>query len=102
MEIKHQAAVVTGAGSGLGAETAIALAGAGAKVALMDVNADAAQAVAASIGGFAVHGDVADPDSAAAALEKAREQHGPARILVNCAGIGPARRIVGRDGPMPL
>ena len=102
MEIQHQAAVVTGAGSGLGAETASALGGAGAKVALLDVNLDAARAAAARIGGLAVHCDVADPDSAAAALATAREQHGPARILVNCAGIGPAKRIVGRDGPMPL
>jgi NAD(P)-dependent dehydrogenase (short-subunit alcohol dehydrogenase family) len=35
-------------------------------------------------------------------LQEAREKHGPARILVNCAGIGPAKRMVGRDGPMPL
>jgi len=46
--------------------------------------------------------DVADADSAVAALAEARATHGPARILVNCAGIGPTKRIVGRDGPMPL
>jgi len=102
MEIQHQAAVVTGAGSGLGAETAATLARAGAKVALLDINLEAARLAAAGIGGLAVHADVADPDSAAAALAAARDRHGPARILVNCAGIGPAKRIVGRDGPMPL
>jgi NAD(P)-dependent dehydrogenase (short-subunit alcohol dehydrogenase family) len=102
MDPRGHAAVVTGAGSGLGAETAQQLAQAGAKVALLDVNQEAAEAVAARIGGFAVRCDVADADSAAAALAAARENHGAARILVNCAGIGPAKRIVGRDGPMPL
>jgi NAD(P)-dependent dehydrogenase (short-subunit alcohol dehydrogenase family) len=102
MDPNGQAAVVTGAGSGLGAETARQLAQAGAKVALLDVNVDAAREVAAEIGGLAVRCDVADADSASAALAEARAQHGPARILVNCAGIGPAKRIVGRDGAMPL
>lgn len=102
MDPHGHAAVVTGAGSGLGAETAQHLAQAGAKVALLDVNQDAAEALAARIGGLAIRCDVADADSAAAAFVAAREQHGAARILVNCAGIGPAKRIVGRDGPMPL
>jgi NAD(P)-dependent dehydrogenase (short-subunit alcohol dehydrogenase family) len=102
MDVNGQAALVTGAGSGLGAETATRLAGAGAKVALLDVNIDAARAVADRIGGLAVRCDVADADGAAAAVAQAREKHGAARVLVNCAGIGPAKRIVGRDGPMPL
>jgi NAD(P)-dependent dehydrogenase (short-subunit alcohol dehydrogenase family) len=102
MLIKGHAAIVTGGGSGLGAATARALAGAGAKVALLDVNDQAAGAVAAEIGGLAVHCDVADAASAEAAIGKARVAHGAARILVNCAGIGPAVRIVGRDGPMAL
>ena len=46
--------------------------------------------------------DVTDPDGVAAALEEAARRHGPARILVNCAGIGTPRRMLGRDGPMPL
>src|SRR5262245_13872907 len=102
MDPQGHAALVTGAGSGLGAETAARLAEAGAKVALLDVNVAAAQEVAARIGGLAIRCDVADADSAAAALAAARQKHGAARILVNCAGIGPAKRIVGRDGPMPL
>ena len=102
MDPQGHAALVTGAGSGLGAETALKLAQAGAKVALLDVNVDAARTMAAEIGGLAVHCDVADAESAATAVAAAREKHGPARILVNCAGIGPAKRIVGRDGPMPL
>jgi len=102
MDPKGHAALVTGAGSGLGAETAVALAEAGAKVALLDVNVDAAKEVAARVGGLAVRCDVADAASAAAALTEARATHGAARILVNCAGIGPAKRILGRDGAMPL
>jgi len=102
MDVNGQAAIVTGAGSGLGAATAAELARAGAKVALLDVNIDAAREVAGRIGGIAVRCDVGDADGAAAAIGEAREQHGAARILVNCAGIGPPKRIVGRDGPMPL
>jgi len=102
MEIKGQAAIITGGASGLGAATARALAAAGAKIALLDVNDKAASEVAAEIGGVAVKCDVADGASAVVAIKKAAESHGPARVLVNCAGVGPAKRIVGRDGPMPL
>jgi len=102
MDMKGHAAVVTGGASGLGAETASELARAGVKVACLDVNLDGASAVAEKIGGCAVRCDVTDADEAAAALAQARDRHGAARILINCAGIGPAKRIVGRDGPMPL
>jgi NAD(P)-dependent dehydrogenase (short-subunit alcohol dehydrogenase family) len=102
MDAKGHAALVTGAGSGLGAATARRLAQAGAKVAVLDINLDGAKSVAAEIGGVAVACDVADAASAEAAVAAARKAHGPARILINCAGIGPAARIVGRDGPMPL
>jgi NAD(P)-dependent dehydrogenase (short-subunit alcohol dehydrogenase family) len=102
MEIKGQAAIVTGGASGLGAATARSLAAAGAKVAIFDVNAKAAAEVAIDINGIAITCDVGDGASAEAAIKKAAADHGPARILVNCAGIGPAKRIVGRDGPMPL
>src|ERR1700756_1438856 len=102
MDVNGHAALVTGGGSGLGAATAEALAEAGAKVALLDVNLDAARAVADRIGGYAVKCDVSDADSGAAAVAQGRGRHGAARILVNCAGIGPPKPIVGRDGPMPL
>ena len=95
------AALVTGGGSGLGAAAAARLAERGAKVALLDVNIDAGK-VAARIGAVAIRCDVTQGDSMAAAIGQARATHGPARILVNCAGVGPAKRIVGRDGPMPL
>ncbi len=102
MEIKGQAAIVTGGASGLGAATARTLAAAGAKVAVVDVNQKAAAEVAIDINGIAIACDVADGAAAEAAIKKAAADHGPARILVNCAGVGPARRIVGRNGPHPL
>ncbi len=102
MDIRGHAAIVTGGGSGLGAATARMLAEAGAKVAVLDVNAKAAAEVAIDVNGIAVHCDVADSASTEAAIAKAAADHGPARILVNCAGVGTAKRIVGRDGPQPL
>jgi NAD(P)-dependent dehydrogenase (short-subunit alcohol dehydrogenase family) len=102
MELRGQAAIVTGGGSGLGAATVEALAAAGARVTVQDVNRDAAQHVARQVGGLAATCDVADGAAASAAFALAARAHGPARLLVNCAGIGPAARIVGRDGAMPL
>ncbi len=102
MQLDGTAAAVTGGGSGLGEATAAALAAAGARVAVLDLNLDAARAVAGRIGGVAVACDVADADSAVAALATAAAAHGPARVLVNCAGIATAQRIVGRDGPLAL
>jgi NAD(P)-dependent dehydrogenase (short-subunit alcohol dehydrogenase family) len=102
MEIKGQAAIVTGGASGLGAATARALAAAGAKVAVFDLNEAGAASVAKDIGGIGIACDVASSDGAKAGIEKAKAAHGAARVLVNCAGIGPAKRIVGRDGPQPL
>jgi NAD(P)-dependent dehydrogenase (short-subunit alcohol dehydrogenase family) len=96
------AALVTGGGSGLGRATAAKLAALGAKVAIVDINIEAAQEVAAKIGGIAIACDVVDAEQTAAAMAQARDTIGPARILINCAGIAPARRVVGRDGPMPL
>ena len=102
MDIAGHAAVVTGGASGLGAATARMLAEAGAKVALLDVNHKAAAEVAIDINGIAIACDVTDSAATEKALAKAATDHGAARILVNCAGVGPAKRIVGRDGPMPL
>ena len=103
MQVQGQAALVTGGASGLGAETARQLAQAGAKVAILDLNLEAAQALAKEIGGIAVHCDIASESSMEQALAAARSVHGPARILMNCAGIGGAKRLVGKDGKaMPL
>lgn len=105
MQAKGQAALVTGAASGLGAQTARALVAAGARVTLLDINEAAAQALAEELGhthAFAQRCDITDAASVEAALDAGERAHGVARILVNCAGIGGAKRLVGRDGePMP-
>ncbi|MBK8457364.1 MAG: SDR family NAD(P)-dependent oxidoreductase [Phyllobacteriaceae bacterium] len=101
MNPKGIAAIVTGGGSGLGEATARALAAAGAKVAVLDLNMKGAEAVAADIGGIAIRCDVSSPE-AEAAVDAAAQAHGPARILINCAGIGMAMRTTSKDGPHPL
>ncbi|WP_326533247.1 SDR family NAD(P)-dependent oxidoreductase [Pseudorhodoferax sp.] len=98
MKIEAQAALVTGGASGLGEATARELARLGAKVALLDRNLERAQQVAAEIGGTAHACDITDTASVEAALDAAAAAHGPARILMNVAGIGSAKRIVGKDG----
>ena len=102
MQISGLAAVVTGGGSGLGAATAAHLAGLGALVTVADINQAGAEATAAAIGGIGVACDVADAASGEAVFAAGHAAHGPVRILVNCAGIGTAGRIVGRDGPLKL
>ena len=102
MDVKGLGALVTGGGSGLGADTARHLAAAGAKVTVLDISEDNAKAVAGEVGGLGLACDVGSAEAAEAAVAQAREAHGPARVLVNCAGIAPAKRIVGRGGPMPL
>ena len=103
MNIHGQAALVTGGASGLGAQTARELAKRGAKVAVLDRNGAGAQALAAEIGGLGIECDITSTDSVLAALAAARAAHGPARILMNIAGIGTAKRLIGKDGtPMPL
>jgi len=102
MDVLGHAAIVTGGASGLGAATAKALAASGAKVAIFDLNMEAAQKMAAELGGIAVRCDVSNAESAEAAVAEAREKHGPARILVSCAGIAPPKKIVGRNGAQPL
>jgi len=102
MNIEGVTAFVTGGGSGLGRATAVELAKNGAKVFIYDLNLEAAIEVASLIGGDAFSGDVANENDTVKALEECCETLGDPRILVNCAGIGPAARIVGREGPMPL
>jgi NAD(P)-dependent dehydrogenase (short-subunit alcohol dehydrogenase family) len=102
VRIENSSAVVTGGGSGLGAATARLLAARGAKVHVLDRNRQAAAAVAAEIGGVALVGDVVSEADAIAALDIANGAGDGLRILVNCAGIGVAGRILGKAGPMPL
>jgi NAD(P)-dependent dehydrogenase (short-subunit alcohol dehydrogenase family) len=105
MNIQGQAALVTGGGSGLGEATARELARLGAQVAVLDVNLDNAQRVTSDIDAefgdgraVAVQCDVTNPDSVQAAIDTAAAAHGPARILMQIAGIGTAKRVVGKDG----
>ncbi|TFZ07795.1 SDR family NAD(P)-dependent oxidoreductase [Ramlibacter humi] len=98
MNIQGQAAIVTGGASGLGEATARELARLGAKVAVLDVNADLAKKVAADIGGVAVQCDITNAQSTQDALTQAAQAHGPARICMNIAGIGTAKRVVQKDG----
>jgi NAD(P)-dependent dehydrogenase (short-subunit alcohol dehydrogenase family) len=102
VDIRGHAAIVTGGASGLGAASARMLAEAGAKVAILDVDQKAAAKVAIDINGIALTCDVTDAEATQKAIAAAAADHGIARILVSCAGVGPAKRIVGRDGPMPL
>lgn len=98
MQIQGQAALVTGGGSGLGEATARELARLGAKVAILDVQLAKAQQVAQEIGGLALQCDITDPASVQQALAQAAQAHAPARILMQVAGIGSAKRVVGKDG----
>lgn len=102
MDFKDIPAIVTGGASGLGEGAARALAAEGCKVAILDLQAERGEAVAKDIGGIFVECNVSLAESAEAALQKAREVHGPCGIAVNCAGIAPAAKIVGKEGPMPL
>ena len=102
MDLQGRAAIITGGGSGIGAECARTVAAQGAKVAVMDVNMEGAQAVAAECSGIAIECDVTSADSAEAAVAAAREANGIAQLLINCAGVGTPGRIVSRSGPLPL
>lgn len=102
MQIYDCAAVVTGGASGMGAAVAKLLAEAGAKVALFDLNIEKATHVAEGIGGKAYSCDVTQETSVAEALKQAAAAYGAARLIVNCAGIIYSRRLLNREGPMPL
>ena len=103
MDPSGQAAIVTGGGSGLGEATARALAARGAKVAVLDIDLERAERVAADIGALALPCDVTSDAAAAEAVGEAAAGLGaPLRILVNCAGIAIGMKTLGRDGPHPL
>jgi len=98
MQINGQAAIVTGGASGLGGATAERLARAGARVTIFDLNAELGAAKAREIGGHFVALDVTDEAAVEAAIAEAEGLHGKARILGNCAGIGPPAKVIDRDG----
>ena len=102
MDLNNVTALVSGAGSGMGAVTARMLAERGARVAVLDLDSDRARQTAESIGGLAVSADVSNGPSVEAALQQVVDELGAPRVAVSCAGIAPASRIVGRDGPHEL
>lgn len=104
MQLKDKVFVVTGGGSGLGAETARGLVAAGAKVLLADVNQAAGEAMAAELGAAAkfVATDVTNEASATQAIQTAISALGGIHGLVNCAGVAPAEKVVGKEGPHRL
>ena len=103
MDIEGQVALVSGGGSGLGEATARHLAQLGANVAILDIDGERAAKVAGDIGGYAQHCDVTDAESVACGVTAAMARFGQApRIVVNCAGIALAARIVGREGKVSI
>ncbi len=102
MRIEGAVALVSGGASGLGAAAARMLAAEGARVVVCDRDQEGAERLAEEIGGVGVAVDVADAKAAEEVFARITEEHGAPRILVQCAGIAPAARIVGRSGPMPL
>lgn len=103
MELKNKVAVITGGASGMGAASAEHLASLGMKVALLDLNAQAAEEKAALLGGCGYACDVSDADSVTAALNQVMLDCGAIHVAINCAGVAPAKRIVDKAGEaMPL
>jgi NAD(P)-dependent dehydrogenase (short-subunit alcohol dehydrogenase family) len=97
MKLDGLSAIVTGGASGLGGATAAMLAASGAKVAIFDLNEETGTAHAAAIGGAFIKVNVSDDASVSEGLAAAEAKYGVARILVNCAGVAPAIKTVGRD-----
>ena len=101
MQLEGQSAIISGGASGLGAATARRLAARGARVLVADVQDAAGQALAAEIGGRFVHCDVTSEADVLAAVDAAQAL-APLRVAVSCAGIAPAARTLGKQGPHPL
>ena len=102
MDVNNVAAIVTGGASGLGGATAEMLANRGAKVTIFDVNEDLGKSHAAKIGASFQRVDVTDEASVVAGLEAAEKANGPARILINCAGIVHGGRVVSKGAAHPI
>jgi NAD(P)-dependent dehydrogenase (short-subunit alcohol dehydrogenase family) len=102
MDVKGQAAIVTGGASGLGGATASALAAAGAKVAIFDLQDELGEKKAKEIGGLYVKTNVSDAANTEASVKTVVEKLGAPRVAVNCAGIGRAARTISKTGPHDL
>ncbi len=104
VDISRTTALVTGGASGLGLATAELLVASGGAVVIFDLPESAGAAVAERLGERAIFapGDVTDPEDVTAALDLGAQTGKPLRILVNCAGIAPPAKVVGKNGPFPL
>ena len=102
MDITNKVVVISGGCSGLGLATAKYCIANNAKVALIDIDADKLHEVSNEIGALAVVADVAKSSAVESALQVISNAYGDIQVVVNCAGIAPAKRMVGRNGPMPL
>ena len=104
MQVENSTFLISGGGSGLGAATARLLAESEANVIVADVDDERGEGVAAEIGDKArfVHTDVTDEGSVQNALDATLEAFGELRGAINCAGVGPARKVLGKKGPHPL
>jgi NAD(P)-dependent dehydrogenase (short-subunit alcohol dehydrogenase family) len=98
MQVKDTAAIVTGGASGLGAATAAALAARGASVFVLDLPQAIDEVTTETPGIQYLPTDVTDPDGVAEAVRRAATSGVPLRSVVNCAGIGPSMRILGKKG----
>ena len=102
MDIKNSHCVITGAASGLGAATARRLHIAGAHISVLDRNLEAATQIAQELGGDAYGLDVCDTGQVEQTIAALTKKVGTPRVLINCAGIGKAARIVGREGNLSI
>jgi NAD(P)-dependent dehydrogenase (short-subunit alcohol dehydrogenase family) len=104
MQLAGSVAMITGGASGLGAATARLFSEAGAKLVLCDLNVEAGNALAAEFGnnGLFVKTDVTQSEDIQGALTQVQARFGGLHIVVNCAGIATAERVIGRQGPVPL
>lgn len=104
MRIESRTAIVSGGASGLGAATARMIAGAGGRVVILDLNDALGSRLAAELGPSAhyAHADCADAGQTQSAMDSARERFGALHFAINCAGIGYAQRVIGKDGAAAL
>ena len=104
MDLNHKVVVVTGGASGLGLVTCQQLAKQGAKIAAFDLNEEAGQALVEELKGQAIFAkvDVTDAASVEAGIAQAVETFGTIHVCINCAGVAPGGKTVGRNGALPL
>ncbi len=104
MELKEKVAIVTGGASGLGEACARRFALQGANIGILDVDEEKGNRLAADLGAQAIYcrTDVTSEKSVQAAVDKTVEEFGGIHVVINCAGVGTAAKVLGKNGPMAL